>query len=301
VSTIAVIAHSGKTIDGGLPELRRVLAGHGVSDPLWAEVPKSRKAPKQVRRLLEQGAEHFLVWGGDGMAQRCIDTLAGSGRTMAIVPAGTANLLASNLGIPKDIEGAVKTGLFGDSRPIDVASMNGERFAVMAGAGFDAEMIGGADGSLKDRFGRAAYLWTGAKSMRTPSFTAKIRVEGVPWYDGPASCILAGNVGALFAGVEVFADAVPDDGRIDIAVITADGLGEWTRTVARTVAGSPERSPFFRVTQGRKVKVKLDRKVPYELDGGARSKVKSYRLSVEPGAITVRVPISANGNGGGRS
>jgi diacylglycerol kinase (ATP) len=301
VSTIAVIAHGGKTVDGGLPELRRELARHGVSDPLWAEVPKSRKAPKQVRRLLEQGADHFFVWGGDGMAQRCIDTLAGSGCTMAIVPAGTANLLASNLGIPKDIEGAVATGLFGASRAIDVASLNGERFAVMAGAGFDAEMIGGADGSLKDRFGRAAYLWTGAKSMRTPSFTAKIRVEGVPWYEGPASCILAGNVGALFAGVEVFADAVPDDGRIDIAVITADGLAEWTRTVARTVAGSPERSPFFRVTTGRKVKVKLDRKVPYELDGGARSKVKSYRLAVEPGAITVRVPISANGNGGGRS
>jgi diacylglycerol kinase family enzyme len=301
VTRIAVIAHSGKTVDGGLPELRRVLARHGVSDPLWAEVPKSRKAPKQLHRLLEQGAEHFVVWGGDGMAQRCIDTLAGTGSTVSIVPAGTSNLLASNLGIPKDIEGAVVTGLHGAERPIDVASLNGERFAVMAGAGFDADMIGGADGALKDRLGRAAYLWTGAKSMRTPSFGAFIKVDGVPWYDGPATCVLAGNVGALFAGVEVFADAVPDDGRIDIAVITADGVAEWTRTVARTVAGSPERSPFFRVTQGRKVKVKLDRKVPYELDGGARSKVKSYRLSVEPGAITVRVPISTNGNGGGRS
>jgi len=301
VTRIAVIAHSGKTVDGGLPELRRVLASHGVSDPLWAEVPKSRKAPKQLHRLLEQGAEHFVVWGGDGMAQRCIDTLAGTGSTVSIVPAGTSNLLASNLGIPKDIEGAVVTGLHGAERPIDVASLNGERFAVMAGAGFDADMIGGADGALKDRLGRAAYLWTGAKSMRTPSFGASIKVDGAPWYDGPATCVLAGNVGALFAGVEVFADAVPDDGRIDIAVITADGVAEWTRTVARTVAGSPERSPFFRVTQGRKVKVKLDRKVPYELDGGARSKVKSYRLSVEPGAITVRVPISANGNGGGRS
>lgn len=301
MTRIAVIAHSGKTVDGGLPELRRVLAGHGVSDPLWAEVPKSRKAPKQLHRLLEQGAEHFVVWGGDGMAQRCIDTLAGTGSTVSIVPAGTSNLLASNLGIPKDIEGAVATGLHGAERPIDVASLNGERFAVMAGAGFDADMIGGADGALKDRLGRAAYLWTGAKSMRTPSFGASIKVDGAPWYDGPATCVLAGNVGALFAGVEVFADAVPDDGRIDIAVITADGIAEWTRTVARTVAGSPERSPFFRVTQGRKVKVKLDRKVPYELDGGARSKVKSYRLTVEPGAITVRVPISANGNGGGRS
>jgi diacylglycerol kinase (ATP) len=301
VSTIAVIAHSGKTVDGGLPELRRVLARYGVSDPLWVEVPKSRKAPKQVRRLLERGAEHFVVWGGDGMAQRCIDTLAGTGSTVSIVPAGTSNLLASNLGIPKDIEGAVATGLQGLERPIDVASLNGERFAVMAGAGFDADMIGGADGALKDRLGRAAYLWTGAKSMRTPSFNASIKVDGAPWYDGPATCVLAGNVGALFAGVEVFADAAPDDGRIDIAVITAEGVAEWTRTVARTVAGSPERSPFFRVTQGRKVKVKLDRKVPYELDGGSRAKVKSYRLAVEPGAITVRVPISTNGNGGGRS
>jgi diacylglycerol kinase (ATP) len=251
-----------------------------------------------VRRLLDQGAEHFIVWGGDGMAQRCIDTLAGTGRTMAIIPAGTANLLASNLGIPTDLEAAVVTGLHGAERTIDVASLNGERFAVMAGAGFDAQMIGGADGALKDRLGRAAYLWTGAKSMRTPSFEAKIRVEGVPWYDGPASCILAGNVGALFAGVEVFADATPDDGQLDVAVITAEGVAEWTRTVARTIAGTPERSPFFRVTRGRTIKVKLDRKVPYELDGGARSKLKAYRLAVEPGAITVRVPQSANGNGG---
>jgi diacylglycerol kinase (ATP) len=301
VSRIAVIAHSGKSIDGGLPELRRTLARHGVGDPLWVEVPKSRKAPKQVRRLLEQGAEHFLVWGGDGMAQRCIDTLAGKGKTMAIVPAGTANLLATNLGIPGDIEGAVVTGLHGRERTIDVASMNGERFAVMAGAGFDADMIGGADGALKDRLGRAAYLWTGAKSMRTPAFKARIRVEGAPWYDGPASCILAGNVGALFGGVEVFADAVPDDGQLDLAVITAEGVGEWTRAVAQTIAGRPERSPFFRVTKGREIKVKLDRKVPYELDGGTRTKVRTYRLEVEPHAITLKVPVSANSNGGERA
>jgi diacylglycerol kinase (ATP) len=299
VSRIAVIAHGGKSIDGGLPELRRTLARHGVTDPLWAEVPKSRKAPKQVRRLLDQGAERFIVWGGDGMAQRCIDTLAGTGTALAIVPAGTANLLASNFGIPKDIEGAVVTGLHGRERTIDVAKLNGERFAVMAGAGFDADMIGGVDGGIKDRFGRAAYIWTGAKSMRTPSFKATIDVEGTPWYRGPASCILAGNVGALFGGVEVFADAEPDDGQLDLAVITAEGVAEWTRAVARTIAGRPERSPFFRVTKGRKVKVKLNRKVPYELDGGVRAKVKAYRLEVEPGAITLMVP-RPNGNGGAR-
>jgi diacylglycerol kinase (ATP) len=295
MSTVAVIAHSGKTVGGGLPELRRTLARHGIRDPLWAEVPKSRKAPKQVRKLLRRGAEHFLVWGGDGMAQRCIDTLAGTDATVGIVPAGTANLLATNLGIPKDIEGAVAIGLHGRPRPLDVGSLNGERFAVMAGAGFDAGMINGADGRLKATLGRAAYIWTGAKALRADPFTARIRVDGTPWYDGPASCILAGNVGALFAGVEVFADAEPDDGLLDLAVITADGLAQWAGTIGRTIAGSLERSPNCRLVRGRKFRVKLDRKVRYELDGGAREKVKTYRLTVEPQAITILVPVDSNG------
>jgi YegS/Rv2252/BmrU family lipid kinase len=295
MTRIAVIAHSGKTVGGGLPELRSRLADHGVTDPLWLEVPKSKQAPKQVKRLLKQGADHVFVWGGDGMAQRCIDILAGTGTTMAIIPAGTANLLATNLGIPKDIEGAVMTGLRGRRRTIDVGSMNGERFAVMAGAGFDAEMIADANGSLKGRAGRAAYIWSGTKSFRKQAFKARIKVDGSPWYDGTASCILAGNVGSLFGGVQVFADAEPDDGLIDLAVITAEGLAQWTRTVARTVAGTPERSPFFQATKARKVAVKLDRKVLYELDGGSRTKVKAYTVEVEPAAVTVCVP-EANGD-----
>ena len=297
MNRVGVIAHAGKTLEGGLPQLRRTLAAHGVSDPLWAEVDKSRKAPKQVKRLLSQGVDLFFVWGGDGMAQRCVDVLAGTDAAMAVIPAGTANLLATNLGLPKDIEGAVMTGLHGARRRIDAVSMNGERFAVMAGAGFDADMIRGADGGLKDHVGRAAYLWTGAKSFRTKPFTAKITVDDSPWFTGPASCILAGNVGALFAGVRVFADAEPDDGMVDLAVVTADGITQWLRTVGRTVTGSPDQSPFFRSIRGRSISVRLDRKVRYELDGGDRSKLKSYDFEVEPGAVAICVPGANNGNG----
>jgi len=299
MSTVAVIAHAGKSIGGGLPELRRTLARNGVGDPLWVEVPKSRKAPKQVKRLLAQGADQFFIWGGDGMVQRCIDALEGAEATVAIVPSGTANLLATNLGIPKDIDGAVAIGLHGRLRRIDVAAMNGERFAVMAGVGFDADMIAGADGRLKERLGRAAYLWTGTKSFRAEPFTAKIRVDGNPWFSGTASCILAGNVGALFGGVHVFTDAEPDDGLLDLAVITAEGVAQWWGTVGRTITGGLEASPHCRVTRGHKVKVKLDRKVLYEIDGGARTKVKAYRLAIDPGAIAIRVP-EATTNGGGR-
>ena len=97
---VAVIAHSGKKLEGGLPQLRRVLDAAGISDPLWHEVPKSRKAPSRVRRVLDKGADLIFAWGGDGMVQRCVDELAGSGTSLAIIPAGTANLFAANLGIP---------------------------------------------------------------------------------------------------------------------------------------------------------------------------------------------------------
>jgi diacylglycerol kinase family enzyme len=207
MTSIAVIAHARKTLDGGLPELRRRLETDIGAEVLWYEVEKSRMAPKAAKRCLAAGADLILVWGGDGSVQRVVDTVAGSGVTLGIIPAGTANLLASNLGVPTTIDGAVANGLSGRPRQIDVVNLNGERFAVMAGTGFDANMIRSADGGLKDKLGRAAYVWTGTKSFRTPPFKAKIEVDGSPWFSGRASCILAGNVGALFGGVRVFDDA----------------------------------------------------------------------------------------------
>jgi YegS/Rv2252/BmrU family lipid kinase len=291
MTRVAVVAHAAKTTGGGLLELRRALEDAGVPDPLWYEVPKSRKAPKQVRRALDEGAELVFAWGGDGTVQRCIDVLAGTGTPLAIVPAGTANLLATNLGIPDDIAAAVRTGLEGARRPIDVGRVNGERFAVMAGAGLDAAMIRDADDGLKDRLGRIAYLWTGARNVDAKPFRTKIRVDGATWFDDRASCILVGNVGKLFGGVEAFEHARPDDGMLELGVVTADGLVEWARTIARTAVGSTAKSPFVQVTRGRRIEVELSRKVLYELDGGEREKTKSLEVDVEPGAIEICVPV----------
>jgi len=290
VKGVAVVAHAGKTIGGGLEELRRELRRAGIVDPYWSEVPKSKYAPERVERALREGAELVFVWGGDGMVQRCVHVLAGSDAKLAVVPAGTANIFASNLGIPQDIAEAVEIGLRGKARTLDVGTLNGERFAVMAGAGLDARMIQGADGDPKDRFGRLAYIWTASKNLRTEPFEAKIEVNDELWYEGPASCILLGNLGSLFGGIEAFDDASPDDGLLEVGVTNAEGLGEWARTVARTAVGSSAKSPFVQVTKAKKLTASLDRKVPYELDGGDRKKVKKLKARVEPGAIAVAVP-----------
>jgi YegS/Rv2252/BmrU family lipid kinase len=291
---VAVIAHAGKSLGGGLGVLRAELDRRGVGDPIWYEVPKSRKAPKRVRRALREGAELIFVWGGDGMVQRCIDVVAGTDAAIAIVPAGTANLLATNLGIPKDIAAAVEIGLAGARRHLDVGRVNGEGFAVMAGTGMDARMIGAADGALKDRLGRLAYVWTGARNLRTDAFDARIDVDGARWFRGRASCILLGNVGRVFGAMDAFPDARPDDGVLDVGVVTAEGVTQWLRMVVRATVGDATKSPFAQATHARSARIKLDRKIPYELDGGARKKVRTLEVEVDPAAVEICVPVNGS-------
>jgi YegS/Rv2252/BmrU family lipid kinase len=293
VGTIAVVAHSGKTLGGGLDELRHELSAHGVSDPLWFEVPKSKFAPRRVADALDAGADVVFAWGGDGMVQRCVDALARSSADLAIVPAGTANLFASNLGIPKDVAAAVNIGLHGARRTLDLGRINGEHFAVMAGAGLDALMIKDADGTLKDRLGRVAYILTGAKNISAQRVRTRVRIDGDTWFDGKASCVLVGNVGKIMGDIAAFPDARPDDGLLDIGVVTAKGFWQWSRTLARTATGAAASSPFVETARGRKFDVKFSNAVPYELDGGDRKKTDRLKIKVRADAVTVRVPVDA--------
>ena len=290
--SVAVVAHSGKTLGDGLSELRRVLAGAGYEDPIWYEVPKSRKAPKAVRRAVKKGAKLIFVWGGDGMVQRCVGALAGLKKVeMAILPAGTANLLATNLGIPKDIAKAVRIGLGGTRRKLDVGIMNGERFAVMAGTGFDAIMMRGVDGAKKRRLGRLAYIRSGVKAMRAKSVRTTVRVDGAVWFKGKASSVLIGNVGTVTGGLVVFPDASPSDGMLEVGVVTANSTWQWVRVFSRVARGHLDRSPFIEMTRGKKIVIELGRKIAYELDGGARPSEKRLKVRVKAGAITMCVPV----------
>ena len=108
-------------------------------------------------------------------------------------------------------------------------------------------------------------------------------MDGASWYKGKASCILLGNIGQLVGGVEAFEDARPDDGKLELGVVTAEGLLEWGRMIARAAVGPSNKSPFAQTTKARSVKVKLNRKILYELDGGDRTKVKAFGVEGRTG------------------
>jgi diacylglycerol kinase (ATP) len=293
---VAVVAHARKGPGGGLRELREVLAREGVADPLWYEVAKSRKAAKCARRALAQDAGVVFVWGGDGTVQRCIDAVAGTRAVLAIVPVGTANLLAANLRIPADITEAVRVGLYGQRHLLDTGSVNGEHFAVMAGAGFDARMIKDADRGMKGRIGRAAYVYAGARNLGARRVKAVIDVDGRRFFAGRISCVLVGNVGKVLGGLEAFGAARPDDGRLELGVVTAKNPAQWARTLGRLALGNPEKSSFVEITSGKKFRIRFGRDLPYELDGGARPAVRKLRIKAKPASITICVPAAADGS-----
>lgn len=243
VRTVAVLAHTGKSLGGGLDALRSAIARHEVDEVSWYEVPKSKKAPKQARKALDE---------------------------------------------------AVRIGFHGARRVLDLGRVNGEHFAVMAGVGFDAEMIRAADSGMKDRLGRVAYLRTGLRQVDRSRTATTIDVDGTRWFDGAVSCVLLGNVGRITGGVPAFGDGEPDDGWLEVGVMTAEGPVQWARAFGRLAFGRSDRSPFIRITRARKVVVRLGTPRAFELDGGARGATERLKARVVPGGLTVCVPADAD-------
>ncbi len=258
-------------------------------------MPKSKKAAKKARKAARSGADLVLVWGGDGTVRRCAAELAGTGIALGVLPAGTANLLASNLGIPIDLAGALEVALHGERRALDLGVANGRRFAVMAGTGFDAHMIAEADRGLKDRFGRLAYVWTGLKATRGGRVGTEVDVDGERWFEGPASCVLFGNVPEVTGGLVVFEEARPDDGRLDVGVAVASSACDWLRILVRVLCRQARRSPLVRSTTGETIEVRLSEPMAWQLDGNDRKPTNRLAVHVEPLALLVCVPRADGG------
>lgn len=294
---VGVLVHSEKQLGSGLEELRAALADLGHADPPWYEVDASKRAPKKIRKLIkDDGVDRILVWGGDGTVRRCIDTVmqrgAGDKVSIGILPAGTANLLANNLGIPIDLREAVHVAVCGEPRRIDVGVVNRkEHFAVMAGVGFDAMMIRDADANgAKDRFGRVAYVWSAAHNTNVSPAQATVTVDGSPWFTGETSCVIAGNVGHLLGGIPAFPEASPTDGLLEVGVVTARSRLDWLRLAGSAMVHRIESSPFGEVTRGKKIVVELDRTLPWEADGGDRDRIDRFEVRCLPGAIAICQP-----------
>ena len=146
------------------------LAERGFGDSLWLETTEDDAGSTMAKRAIEEPVDLVVVAGGDGTVRVVCAELAGSGIPVAVLPAGTGNLLARNLGISLDLEIALTELLGGNEQRIDSVEVEGDelqtdRFVVMAGLGLDAAIIADAPDELKKHVGWAAYVVATLKNL----------------------------------------------------------------------------------------------------------------------------------------
>jgi diacylglycerol kinase family enzyme len=192
----------------------------GWEPPLWLETTVDDPGVGMCNQAIAEGCEVVFVCGGDGTVMAGATALAGTDVPMAIVPLGTGNLLARNLDLPLDDEAAaLRIGVNGATRQIDVGAIEDRRFVVMAGLGFDAAIMRDAPERLKKTVGWPAYVVSGAKHMRGRRISVSITIDDGEPMERRVRTVLVGNVGKLQGGLLLLPSARPDDGVFDIAVL----------------------------------------------------------------------------------
>ena len=266
----------------------------GVDIALWLETTEDDAGVTMAQRAVKDAVDLVVVAGGDGTVRIVCAELAGTDIPVAVLPAGTGNLLARNLGISLDMDDALAEVLDGTERRIDSVLIEGDelttdRFVVMAGLGLDAAIIADAPDDLKKRVGWAAYVVSTIRNLNSPSVRVEITVDDQPPVRHRARTVVIGNVGTLQANIPLLPDAVPDDGLIDAVVLSPRTVGQWPRLALSLVVKSMREEHIQRF-KGRRIQVTAAKTVRRELDGDTIADGRSLSASVDPSAVVVRVP-----------
>ena len=289
---LAVITNAKKLAPADRKRLRAAIEDAPFAKVEWFPIQKGSAAKDAAAKALADGADIVLACGGDGTVRAAAEALVGSEAALAVLPTGTANQFASAMAMPSDVKDILSLLASGQTRTIDTGRCNGMTFLVMAGIGFDAALIDAADDD-KERLGMVAYLRAGAKEARQRRpFPAKISIDDDEVFDGDASCVLVANIGTL-KGFEAFPDAVPTDGNLDAAVVTASGVRDWAGLMVSAIRHKQHLSGRADLYAGKTITVRTPKKHRFELDGGVKGETKKLEFEVVPSSLIVCAPSVA--------
>lgn len=239
---------------------------------------------------LADAATAVLACGGDGTVNAVASALVGGTTPLAILPAGTTNIIAQGLGIPADplVACAVLRGE-ATTVAIDVAQVGDRYILHMGGAGYDAQVMAMTNRASKRGFGLSAYLLFGARGLLDqPIVDFTIRVDNRTIRDRGWMALVANGGDVAFRGVRVGPNISSDDGLLDLCLFTAPS--PWDAVVSfLSILTRHYRSPYLRYERGRQIEVHADPPLPVELDGDPVGQTP-FIAEVLPRALRVLVP-----------
>jgi len=284
-------------------DVREALAAHLTDIEFEVhEVAQGDDLAAVVRSALGRGCDPIVAAGGDGTVSTVADVLVGSSAHLIVLPMGTANVLARELGIPVDLEGACSLAALrladGAHRvaQLDAMKVGKRHYFTQVGVGIDALMIRDTADEHKRRFGRLAYLWTAATRLlgfKPRRFTISIDNRTI---EARASQVVVANTGMM--GQPPFRwgpDISAEDGRLNICIVRARTLLDYLGLLRHVALGSHKESPNVRYeVAGRSIAIDCRRKIPVQADGEVLGDTP-VRIEVIPAAIRVVVPVGEPG------
>ncbi|HOB75561.1 MAG TPA: diacylglycerol kinase family lipid kinase [Phycisphaerae bacterium] len=234
-------------------------------------------------------ADAVVAVGGDGTVCEVANGLTGSTVPLIIWPTGTENLVAKSLGFKPDADRVVACLTRGHNRPLDVGVANGRSFLVVAGVGFDAEVV---QRLVRTRQGHITHLsytlpiWRTFWEHRFPA--VRVFNEGRLFWEGQGMVFL-GNMSRYALGLPVVRDARPDDGLLDLCIFTCRQRRQLIAHSLRTLVKRHIEHPDVRYARVRQVRIESAVPVPVQLDGDPAG-LLPLDVSIRAGAIRVQMP-----------
>lgn len=240
-----------------------------------------------ARQALADGASLVVAWGGDGTVNEVASVLAGSSVPLGIVPGGSGNGLARELGLSRDPEAALASAFAGGERRIDAGVLGDRLFVNVAGIGFDARIAARFD-AAGGRRGLLEYVRVTVRELWSYR-AARYRIEHDGGrYSGAALMVVAANSRQYGNGAWIAPRARLDDGRLDLVIVdNASPLGNLWRA-RRLFDRSLLEDRGVRTAQVASVQVEADEPVELHVDGEPAGTARAVVAAVRPGALRVR-------------
>lgn len=305
LSRIALVINPSKAnADLAKALLGNALAQAGLPKPLVLETSAEDPGAGMTLAALDAGATTIIAAGGDGTVRVVAETLIrqGSPAEIGILPLGTGNLLARNLGMDvENLELAVNVAVSGTVTPIDAMNIRAELRdgsetehigLVTTGMGLDAEVMTNIDDNLKSRLGPFAYAVQAAPKMLGLDHRYKVRfsVDGSAWETRKVRTALLANAGFIQGGIEFAPGALLDDGVQNAVLIMPRGLIGWTQVAIKTLFHPSRRVPTVEYLEGHEIVVRPFYPLEAEVDGDPIGPTITLTSTIIHHALNVRVP-----------
>jgi diacylglycerol kinase (ATP) len=225
-----------------------------------------------------------VVFGGDGTVSRVAGGLLDDPIPIILLPTGTENLLARELGYRLDVELLCQILQAGRECRMDVGEVNGRRFLIVTGVGFDAHVVHRLDAQRQGHITHLSYFWPIWQTFWQYRFPpVRVTVDGRQVHDGPGLAFV-GNIDRYALGLHILAHADWTDGKLDVCVFPCSSHGQLLWHSFMTAVQYHVQLPDVVYVQGRDVLVESPEEVLVEIDGDPAGKLPARYGIIQGGA-----------------